>query len=80
MRAHGDSSASSVADTLINHRHRRKQSHRWLVASRGPGPGNRILSGGPLSDATSHPEIDSHLTPPPPQSFPLALQFWYCPN
>jgi hypothetical protein len=74
MRAHGDSfrnfsfpiPCSSVLTDL-------KQSHRWLVASRGPWPGRGILSGGPQSDATSHPKISNHLTTQP-KVFPLALQ------
>src|ERR1019366_5716551 len=54
----------------------RKESHRWLVASRGPGPGKGILSGGPRSNATSHPKILNHSAPPVPKSFPLALHFF----
>jgi hypothetical protein len=75
MRAHGDSSASSVGDTFA------KASDNSQANLNGGSPHRaalgqveRIPSGGPLSDTTSHSKIFSHSAPPPRQSFPLALQ------
>jgi hypothetical protein len=77
MRAHGDSSASSAGDTFA------KASDNSQANLYGGSPPRAALGqvkescpAGPLSDAASHSKIFSHPTPPPRESFPLALQFF----
>lgn len=80
MRARGHPSATSVIDTLLMQFPSHKGGEgtggwRWLVVSRGLGPGKKILSGGPLSDTTSQlkifnrPQIHPPHFPPCPPDF-----------
>jgi hypothetical protein len=77
MRAHGDSSASSVIDTFAEAPDDSQGNNNGDSSRRAAlGQVNEILSGGPLSDTASHSKIFSRPAPLPRQSFPLALRFF----
>ena len=76
MRAHGDSLRNFSCRYLDRASSQIASSHIGGSSRRATlGQGKRILSGGPLSDATSHPKISNHPTtqpkvfPPRPPAF-----------
>lgn len=73
MRARGDSSATSVIDTLLMPLAGHKRPDGGSPFRAALGQDKRILSGGPLSDTTSRPKIFDPSTPPS-HTFPLALR------